>query len=405
MTLSLARVRAAAAAIAGHVVRTPLVPCPTLSRQVGAEVLLKLENLQASGSFKARGALNKILSLSAAERQAGVIAMSAGNHAQGVAWHARRLQIAATIVMPRGTPFTKIERTEELGARVVLDGDTLTEAGQRARALAAEEGYAFIHPYDDPLVIAGQGTIGLELYEQAPDLDAILVPVGGGGLISGIAVAVKTLNPAIEILGVQSELYPSMKDALEGIAPRCGGQTIAEGIAVKEPGELTQPIVRKHVSEILLAAESAIERAVQMMLENHKLVAEGAAAAPLAALLADPSRFKGRRIALIVSGGNLDARLVASILLRGLARAGRMARLRIEIPDAPGTLARVAKLIGEGDGNIIEITHQRLFHDVPVKYTELDAVIETTSVAHVREIVDMLRRSGYPTRLLSNTAD
>jgi threonine dehydratase len=405
MSVSLEDIRAAARAIAGQVVRTPLLACPALDELTGATILMKLENLQVSGSFKARGALTKMLALTAAERTAGVVAMSAGNHAQGVAWHARRLHIPATIVMPVGTPFTKIERTEALGARVLLDGASLAESGARARALAESDGYTFIHPYDDPLIIAGQGTIGLELLEDDPGLDAVVVPIGGGGLIAGIATAVKALAPKVEVVGVQCALYPSMKDALDGVPSRCGGQTIAEGIAVKDPGELTRSIVGQHVSHILLATEQTLERAVQLLLETQKILAEGAAAATLAAVLEAPERFRGRRVALILSGGNIDSRLIASILLRGLARAGRLARLRIEIPDTPGTLARVAKLIGEGDGNIIEIFHQRLFHDVPVKFTELDAVIETTSTTHMREIIEMLRRSGFPTRLLSSTAE
>jgi threonine dehydratase len=405
VTISLDDIQSAAAALAGQVLRTPLVEAPALGALIGADLRLKLENLQLSGSFKARGALNRLLALSAEERRAGVIAMSAGNHAQGVAWHARRLGIPAVIVVPQGTPFTKIERTEALGARVVVNGPSLTEAGEHAQALAEAEGYAFIHSYDDPLIIAGQGTVGLEILEDAADLDAIVVPIGGGGLIAGIATAVKALKPSIEIIGVQCEMYPSMKDRLDGTPARSGGQTIAEGIAVKAPGVLTLDIVRKQVSDILLVGEPAIERAILTLLESQKIVAEGAGAAPLAAVLANPERFRGRKVALVISGGNIDARLIASILLRGLARAGHMARLRIEIPDAPGMLARVAKLIGEGDGNIIEITHQRMFHDVPVKYTDLDAVIETTSVAHVHDIVDLLRRAGFPTRLLSSTAE
>ncbi len=403
--VSLDDIRAAAAAIAGQVLRTPLLPAPLLGQACDAEILLKLENLQVSGSFKARGALYRMLALGPKERDAGVIAMSAGNHAQGVAWHARRLGIPAIIVMPQGTPFTKIERTEALGATVMLEGATLVEAGIKAQALAESHGYAFIHPYDDPLVIAGQGTIGLELAEDAGDLDAVIVPIGGGGLIAGIATALKALRPAIEVIGVETELYPSMKDALDGVPSRSGGQTIAEGIAVQTPGQLAKGVIRDLVSDILLVADGPIEAAMQTLLDSQKIVAEGAGAAPLAALIGNRERFRGRKVALVVSGGNVDARLIASILLRGLGRAGRIARLRIEIPDLPGTLARVAKLIGDGDGNIIEITHQRLFYDVPVRYTELDAVIEATSAGHLREIVEMLRRSGFPTRHLSNTSD
>ena len=402
MTLRLCDIQAAAQAIKGQIVRTPLVFAPFLSDLAQAQIWLKLENLQLTGSFKTRGALNKLLSLDVVQRTLGVIAMSAGNHAQGVAFHAHKLGIPAIIVMPNGTPFNKIERTEALGAKVVVDGASLSEAGERAQALADANGYTLIHPYDDPLIIAGQGTIGLELTEDAADLDAVVVPIGGGGLISGVATAIKAQTPAVEIIGVQTELYPSMKDCLDGHPPRCGGQTIAEGIAVKKPGEITRTIIRDLVSDIFLVSETAIERSVQVFLENQKVIAEGAAAAAFAAVLANPERFRSRKVALVISGGNIDGRLIASILLRGLARAGRIARLRIEISDAPGTLARVAKLIGEGDGNIIEITHQRLFHDVPVKNTELDAMIETTSVVHVHKIVEMLCAAGFPTRLLSN---
>ncbi len=409
LPVSLADIRAAAAAIAGEVLRTPAVEAPALSKLTGAEIVLKLETLHPTGSFKERGALNKLKSLSPEQRAAGIIAMSAGNHAQGVAYHARRLGIPATIVMPEGTPFTKIERTEAHGARVVLRGAGLSEARRAADALAAEHGLTFVHPYDDAAIIAGQGTIGLELLADHPDLDAIVVPIGGGGLISGIAVAAKALSPAIEIVGVEAALYPSMLNALRGAAGKgaaksVGGQTIAEGIAVKEPGKLTKPIVAALVSEILLVEEDALEGAVETLLDVEKLVVEGAGAASLAALLAFPDRLRDRRVGLVLCGGNIDARLLSSILMRGLVRAGRLVRLRTEISDSPGVLAKITRIIGDNGGNIVEIYHQRLFYDVPVKLAEVDVVVETRNAGHVAEIVGALNTAGFPTRLLSSTA-
>lgn len=405
MTVSLADIRTAAAAIDGQVLRTPCVPAPELAADSGAELYLKLENLQRSGSFKTRGALVKLLSLDPGQRQAGVIAVSAGNHAQGVAYHARRLGIPATIVMPRFTPFTKVERTEGLGARVVLHGDALAEAEAHAHALAEQAGLAFVHPYDDPQIIAGQGTVALEMLAQVPDLDVLIVPIGGGGLIAGMAIAAKALKPEIDLVGVEAELYPSMLQALRGQTPRVSGSTLAEGIAVKTPGALTLPVVRDLVSEIVLAGESALEKAVQMLLEVQRLVVEGAGAAPLAAVLSNRQRFAGKKLGLVISGGNIDSRLVASILMRGLMRAGRMARLRIELSDRPGALAKVAALIGESGGNIIEVHHQRLFSDVPVKFAEVDVLVETTGTRHVEQLVEHLRSSGFPSRPLGSSAE
>jgi threonine dehydratase len=404
LPVTLDDVRRAAAAIAGEVMRTPLVPSPALSAATGAEVFLKLETMHPTGSFKERGALNKLKSLDAAQRRAGVIAMSAGNHAQGVAYHARRLGIPATIVMPEGTPFTKIERTEAHGARVVLRGAGLAEARRAAEEIAAAEGLALVHPYDDALIIAGQGTIGLELVEDRPDLDAVVVPIGGGGVIAGIAVAAKALKPAIEVTGVEAALYPSMHHALRGLPPEKGGQTLAEGIAVKEPGRLARTIIEALVAGIVLVDEAKLEGAIETLLVQQKLVVEGAGAAPLAALLAEPERWRGRRVALVLCGGNIDARLLASILMRGLVRAGRMVRLRVEISDQPGLLARVASVIGQKGGNIVEVYHQRLFQDVPVKHAELDVVVETRNPAHVGEILRALEAAGFATRLLSATA-
>jgi threonine dehydratase len=407
LPLTIAEIRAAAAAIAGEVLRTPSVASPALSALTGAEIVLKLETLHPTGSFKERGALNKLKSLTPEERSAGVIAMSAGNHAQGVAYHARRLGIPATIIMPEGTPFTKVERTAAHGATVVLRGHGLGEAGRAAHAIATEQGLVFVHPYDDVAIMAGQGTVALELLSDVPDLDAIVVPIGGGGLISGIAIAAKALSPTIEIIGVEAALYPSMLHALHGTpagAPPAGGQTLAEGIAVKEPGKLTRAVVASLVSDILLVDEEALEHAVNVLLDVEKLVVEGAGAASLAALLAFPERFRGRKVGLVLCGGNIDARVLSSILMRGLVREGKLVRLRSEIYDAPGILSRITRIIGDCGGNIVEIYHQRLFYDVPVKHTEVDVVVETRNATHVGEIVGALNEAGFPTRLLSSTA-
>jgi threonine dehydratase len=398
-------IRAAQRQITGSTALTPLEHSTVLSEMAGCEVWLKLENLQFTASFKERGALVKMQSLTDAERKAGVVAVSAGNHAQGVAFAAQRLGIPATIVMPKGTPFTKISRTEALGAAVVLSGNSLADAAVHAKTLRAEKGLTLIHPYDDPLVIAGQGTIALEVLEAKDDLDAFVVPIGGGGLISGIAVAARSLKPTIEIVGVESELYPSMHQALKGIAPEVGGHTIADGIAVKDPGTLTKPIVERLVDEILLVSEAAIEQAVQILIDIEKTVAEGAGAAALAGLFENMDRFAGKRVCVIVSGGNIDSRILASILMRGLVREGRLIRIRVEISDAPGTLAQVATLIGDQGGNIVEIYHQRLFQDVPVKLADLDVVLETRDRQHVDTILGALRGAGFETRLLSSMAD
>jgi threonine dehydratase len=403
LPITIADIRRAAAAIDGAVLRTPTIAAPALSESGGAEICLKLESLQRTGSFKERGALHKLLTLDCGARRAGVIAMSAGNHAQGVAYHAGRLGIPATIVMPEGTPFTKIDRTEALGAAVLLKGEGLAAARRAAEAIAGERGLVLIHPYDDPAVVAGQGTIALELLADRPDLDAIIVPIGGGGLISGIAVAAKALKPAVEIVGVQSTLYPSMHRLLHGEAPGepAAGATLAEGIAVKEPGILTRQIVAALVAEILLVDEAMLENAVEALLDRQRLVVEGAGAAGLAAVLASPERFSGRRIAIIVSGGNIDARLLASILMRGLVREGRLVRLRADLPDLPGALSRVSGIVGEHAGNIVEVHHQRLFHDIPVRRAELDLVVETQNRRHLETLIEALNEAGFPTRLLA----
>jgi threonine dehydratase len=326
--------------------------------------------------------------------------MSAGNHAQGVAYHAQRLGIPATIVMPRGTPFIKVERTRSFGARVMLEGESIDAAAVFARELAAHEGLIFVHPYDDEKIIAGQGTIGLEMLADDPDLDTLVVPIGGGGLISGIATAARALKPELEVVGVEAALYPSMSDALEQRAPRSGGLTLADGIAVKSPGVITKAIIERLVGEVLLVDETAIEHAVAMLVELQKLAAEGAGATGVAALLAHPGRFAGRRVGVVVCGGNIDSRMLAQVLMRGLVRDGRVVTLRIEISDSPGVLGTLARTIGESGGNIIEIHHQRLFYDLPVKRADVDAVVETRNSAHVGEIVQALVNAGFPTRQL-----
>jgi threonine dehydratase len=383
--------RAAAVLAQFDLARTPAMRATRLGQLIGTEVALKLENLQRTGSFKVRGAGNRIAALSPTERARGVIAMSAGNHAQGVAWHAQRQSIPATIVMPRGTPFTKIERTQALGARVIIEGATLADAAAFAHEEARRGDLVFVHPYDDPLVIAGQGTVALEFLDDRPDLDILVVPIGGGGLIAGCAIAAKTRRPGIHVVGVQSALYPAMLRAIRGDARAIpGGPSLAEGIAVKTPGELTRRIVADLVDEILLVDEHAIEAAVNFLLTEEKLLAEGAGAAGVAALMAEPARWRGRRVGAILCGGNIDARVTASILMRGLAASGRLARLRIEIPDVPGMLAGVAQAIAGAGGNIVEIVHQRLFHDVPVTRADVDVVVETRGTAHLEAIVAAL---------------
>jgi threonine dehydratase len=388
--VSLEDIRSAAAKVAASIERTPLVHSRTLSRLTGAEVFLKLENLQFTASFKERGALNKLLSLSAEERKRGVIAMSAGNHAQAVAYHAARLGIPATIVMPKGSPNTKIRNTRVHGATVLLEGDNLFEAGKHARALAERDNLVFVHPYEDPLIIAGQGTIGLEMLEDEPELEMIVVPVGGGGLISGIATAVKQLKPSIKVFGVESANYPSMHQRLNNRPVECGGDTIAEGIAVKDVGNIAFSIIQKLVEEVLVVAEETIERGVVALIEIEKTVAEGAGAAALAALLEHPERFAGKRVGIPVSGGNIDSRVLASVLMRGLVRDSRLVRLRITMPDVSGSLAKVAALIAEAGGNIVEVQHQRIFGTTSVRSPEVEFLVETRDHEHTEALIASL---------------
>lgn len=396
--VTLSHIRAAAEVIRGVVKRTPTLHSRTLSRMTGCDIYLKFENLQFTASFKERGALNKLTSLSDDQRKRGVVAMSAGNHAQAVAYHAGRFGIPASIVMPVGTPFNKIKHTKDFGAQIVLEGSTLDESYSRARRIADDEGCTLIHPYDDPVIVAGAGTVGLELLEDADDLDTLVVPVGGGGLISGIAIAAKTLKPSIELFGVEAQLYPSMYDALKRESLPCGGQTIAEGIAVKKPGSLTRPIVSALVRDVLLVNESAIECALVNLLEIEKTVVEGAAAAAFAAVRSNPELFRGRKVGIVLSGGNIDMRLLSNVILRELSREGRILSLVIEIEDRPGWLARIATVVGDAGGNILEVTHNRMMTDMPAKSADLGLVVEARDSAHATEIRDCLEEAGFTIR-------
>jgi len=398
LAITLADVEAAAAVVAGKVLRTPMIPAPRLSALTGAEVFVKHENMQATGSFKERGALVKLTRLTEDERRRGVIAMSAGNHAQAVAYHARRLGIPATIVMPEATPLVKVENTRAHGARVVLFGETLYESAERARALASEEGLVFVHPYDDPAVMAGQGTIALEMLADVPDLDTLVVPIGGGGLFSGMAVAAKALKPGLDVVGVEAMLYPSFHNAISGSDLPIGGPTLAEGIAVKTVGTMTLPIVRALASEIILVEEAAIERAVNAYATQQRTMAEGAGAAGLAAMFARPERFRGRKVGLVLCGGNIDARLLASVMVRELERAERIVSFRITTSDRPGLLGRVASRLGELGANILEVSHGRLYLDVPAKGVTIDLTVETRDAEHTRAILATLEAEGLAPR-------
>jgi len=392
--VSLADVEKAALTIAGAVVETPTTLSRTLSEITGVRVFAKFENLQFTGSFKERGAANFIQSLDAGSREHGVVAASAGNHAQGVAYHARRLGIAATIVMPVDTPFSKVANTEHHDARIVLHGEGFASALAEARRLAAETGARLVPAFDDPLIIAGQGTVGLELLAQAPDIDAVIVPTGGGGLLAGVAVAVKGVRAEVEVIGVQAEGYTGMAHAL-GTAPApTGGVTVAEGIAVTEPGALPLSIARELVDDVVVVSEQRIEEAIALGVEIEKTVLEGAGASALAALLEYHDRFAGRPVGVVFSGGNIDARVLTSVLLRALARSGRVVRLHIDVPDRPGTLARVAQIVGAQRGNIVDVAHRRDLPGVALKRTVLDLSVETRDRAHAEVIVAALRADG-----------
>jgi threonine dehydratase len=393
-----ADVQAAAAVIRGAVLATGCNRSRTLGEICGCNIWLKFENLQFTASFKERGALNRLQALSVDERQRGVIAMSAGNHAQGVAYHAKRLGIPTMIVMPVGTPMVKVENTRRHGAEVVITGATLEEAGAFARSHGEANGLTLIHPYDDPLVIAGQGTVGLEMLTAVPELDTLVVPIGGGGLISGVAIAARALKPNLRIVGVQATLYPSMHNAINARELPMRGDTLAEGIAVKAPGRITTGIIRSLVDDIVLVTEPQIERALAALISIEKTVVEGAGATGLAAVLAHPERFAGRNVGLVLSGGNIDTRLIASVLTRELAREGRLTQLTIDIVDRPGQLAAVSVLLAEAGANVIEVSHQRTFSDLPAKATLLGLVIETRDQTHLDEVMAALVAAGFQAR-------
>jgi threonine dehydratase len=400
LSVTIADIESARRVIQGVVLRTPMLPAPKLSALTGAEVFVKYENLQVTNSFKDRGALVKLASLSQAERKRGVIAMSAGNHAQAVAYHAARLGIPATIIMPVTTPFVKVAATRAHGAEVLLHGETITEAQARCEHIQAQRGLTLVHPYDDAHIIAGQGTIALEMLEEVGDLDTLVIPIGGGGLIAGNAIAGRALNPKIEIIGAESALYPSFWNALTGGTRPIGGATLAEGIAVKNVGKLTLPVVRDLVAEIVLVDEAHVERAVNAYLTLQKTMAEGAGAAGLAAMLSKRERFRGKKVGLILCGGNIDPRILASIMVRELERDSRIVSFRLTIPDQPGVLGTIATRLGALGANILEVDHRRLFLDVPAKGAKLDVTMETRDNTHAEEILSALAAEGYqPVRI------
>lgn len=401
-TILLADIQAAREVLKGHVANSPCMYSRTLSEITGAQVYLKFENLQFTASFKERGALNKLVSLTAEQKHHGVIAASAGNHAQGVSYHAKRLGIPSTIVMPKHTPNVKVEMTQRHGADVVLFGDSFDDAKTHALQLSADRKLAFVHPYDDAKVIAGQGTIALEMLESFPQLDTLCIAIGGGGLISGMATAAKAIKPDIEVLGVQMLRFPSMLAALRGTVATFGQSTIAEGIAVKEPGKITSEIVAKLVSDILLVDEGDIEEAIVMLLEIEKTVVEGAGAASLAALRKHGGRFAGKHVGLVLCGGNIDPLVLAGIIQRGMVRSGRLTRLKVELRDLPGSLARITSVIAEANANIEEVHHQRAFTNLPVQTAEVEFVLNTRSYGHCEQIVGKLGEAGFKARVQRN---
>ncbi|MEO6379469.1 MAG: threonine ammonia-lyase [Caulobacteraceae bacterium] len=398
MSVTFEDIQAAAVRLKGQIERTPMRHSRTLSQITGAEVWVKFENLQFTAAYKERGALNKLLQLTAEERRRGVIAASAGNHSQGLAYHASRLGIPVTIVMPRQTPFVKVQQTRDFGAEVVIDGDGYDEAYVRALTLRDERDLVLVHPFNDPAVMAGGGTIALEMFEDQPDLEILPVPVGGGGLIAGVATAAKALNPKVTILGVEPAMYPSMTARMRGVNTAIGGSSIAEGISVREMGDLTYATARPLIEDVLLIEEPFFERAVALYCNVEKTVSEGAGAASLAALLAYPERFAGKKTGLILTGGNIDTRLLASVLTRELVRAQRLVSLRIIGDDRPGLLGTVSAIIGGLGANIVEVSHNRLALDVPAKGAEFDIMIETRDAQHTQEIIVALRDAGYPPR-------
>ena len=393
-------IQTAAARLQGQLLRTPCVASRTLSDITGAQVFLKFENLQFTASFKERGACNKLAQLSAEERQRGVIAMSAGNHAQGVAYHAQRLGLRAVIVMPRFTPGVKVERTRGFGAEIVLHGDTLDEARAHALALAEQQQLVFVHPYDDADIVAGQGTVALEMLQDVPDLDTLVVSVGGGGLIAGMATAAKAIKPDIEIIGVQTARFPAMFNAIKGTHHPQGSSSIAEGIAVGTPGKIPLAIIARLVNDLVLVDEGDIEQAIVMLLEVEKTLVEGAGAAGLAALLKYPERFKGKKVGLVLSGGNIDPLLLAAIIERGMVRAGRLARIRVSARDIPGTLAKITATVAEAGANINEVHHQRAFTTLAAQNVEVELVIQTRGPQHVAEVLAQLQQAGLEAQLI-----
>lgn len=401
MSVTLESIKAAQNVLEGHIVRTPCLYSRTLSAITGAEVYLKFENLQFTAAFKERGALNKLVHLTEEERARGVIAMSAGNHAQAVAYHATNLGIPATIVMPANTPFVKVEGTKRLGAQVVLDGKSLAEATATAWRLAEEKGYVFVHPFDDEDIISGQGTIAVEMLDDFPDLETMIVPIGGGGLIAGMGVAAKAINPNIRMVGTEPMLYPSMSAAVRGEDAECNGSTIAEGIAVKHVGKITTDLCKDVVDEILTVSEARLEQAIYLMLIIEKSLVEGAGAAGLATLLAYPEKFRGQKVGLVLCGGNIDPRLLTSVIMRELMRDGRIFQLQIEVPDTPGQLALVTSIIGKAGGSIIEVAHQRLQLDISAKNTTLDVMIETRDSTHIDEIKAALTEAGFGFKIVA----
>ena len=400
-TLDFEGVKRAAQVLENQIVRTPFVQSRILSELTGCDLRIKFENLQYTASYKERGALNRLSALTPEERRAGVIAMSAGNHAQGVAYHAGRLGVPATIVMPTTTPVVKVAHTEKHGARIVLVGDSLTEAATEAYRLAAEQNLVFVHPYDDPFVICGQGTVGLEMLQEAPDLEAVIVPIGGGGLIAGMALACRAMRPGIRIFGVEVERYPAMMVALGTHSAGAGGDTVAEGIAVKEVGKLTREIVRTLVDEVVLVSEADIEKAISSYVTVEKTVAEGAGAASLAAAIRYPRLCQGLKTGIVLSGGNIDTRLLASVLLRQMVQDGRIISLRVAIADKPGVLGDLATRVGKAAASIIEVSHQRLFSIGGAKTTDVDLTVECRSAEHAKQLVSQLRGAGYEVRVLS----
>jgi threonine dehydratase len=393
--LTIDDVRAAARRIEGAVVRTPTAYSKTLSRITGAEIWLKFENHQFTAAYKERGALNALLLMDETQRKRGVIAASAGNHSQGLSYHGTRLGVPVTIVMPKTTPMVKVMQTEQVGGKVLLEGETYDEAYATARSMEKQLGLTFVHPFDDPDVAAGQGTVALEMLEDAPELEMLVVPIGGGGLISGMATVAKALNPNIAVIGVQAQLYPSMYDKIKGADLPCGGDTLAEGIAVKEPGEFTSRIIKRLVDDIVLVSEADLETAVALLLQIEKTVVEGAGAAGLAAVMAHKDRFKGKKVGLVLCGGNIDTRLLANVLLRDLAREGRLARLRITLQDRPGALYKVMHEFDAHSVNILEIYHQRIFTDLPAKGLVTDIECEARDRQQLEKLIAALRAKGY----------